>query len=180
VKNKLLTLAGALALLAVLGTYYAKPLLAQVRAALVSDVDNPARGFVQLSFLAVLPPGFQTEVLRFDPKFVVPAGKRLVIDMVSASTSTLQAGVSPRDLWIVSGSSPSVCAEGIGLAPVVMMPLTYEGTDYNDGPEYGGLARTQAYIDTAMCLAVEINHNQPVNDMTAWQVAISGHLVTLP
>jgi len=179
-KNKLLTLAGALALVAVLGTYYAKPLLAQVRAALVSDVDNPARGFVQLSFLASLPPGFQTPVLNFDPKFVVPTGKRLVIDMVSASTSTLQAGVSPKDLWIGSGSSPTNCSIGFGITPVVMMPLTYEGTNSTSGPQYGGLARTQAYIDTGMCLAVEINHNQPVNDMTAWQVAISGHLVTLP
>ena len=40
-KNKLLTFAGALALLALLGHFYAKPLLASV-AALVRDVDNGA------------------------------------------------------------------------------------------------------------------------------------------
>lgn len=43
-KNKLLTLAGALALLVVLGKFYAAPAIAQaVRAALVQDRDNPAR-----------------------------------------------------------------------------------------------------------------------------------------
>lgn len=45
-KQKMLAMAGVLALLAVLGRFYAQPVLAQVRAALVSDVDNPARGFV--------------------------------------------------------------------------------------------------------------------------------------
>ena len=41
-KNRLLTFAGALVLLAVLGSYYAKPLLATV-AALVQDRDSKGR-----------------------------------------------------------------------------------------------------------------------------------------
>jgi len=42
-KHKLLTLAGALALLAVLVNYNAKPVLAQLRAALVKNIDEPGR-----------------------------------------------------------------------------------------------------------------------------------------
>jgi hypothetical protein len=42
-RNKLLTLAAVLALVAVLGMFYSKPLLAQVRAVLVATVDTPAR-----------------------------------------------------------------------------------------------------------------------------------------
>ncbi len=39
-KNRLLTFAGALALLAVLGHFYAVPLMAQVRAALVKNTGR--------------------------------------------------------------------------------------------------------------------------------------------
>jgi hypothetical protein len=46
-RNKLLTLAAMLALLAVLGEFFARPVIAQVRAALVQDVDNPARHVFQ-------------------------------------------------------------------------------------------------------------------------------------
>jgi hypothetical protein len=77
-KNRLLTLAGALALLAVLGSYYAKPLLAQVRAALVQDRDSPARNVYQVlnSCFNVTNPC----VIAFS---AVPAGKRLIIQQVS-------------------------------------------------------------------------------------------------
>jgi hypothetical protein len=42
-KNKLITLAATAALLAVLGHFYAKPLMAQVRAALTQNIDEPGR-----------------------------------------------------------------------------------------------------------------------------------------
>ena len=70
-KNKLLTMAGTLVLLAGLGHYFAKPLLAQVRAALVRDSDNPA---LQPVMFAI---GDNPQTFR------VPAGKRLVIEYVS-------------------------------------------------------------------------------------------------
>jgi len=85
-KNKLLTLAGTLATLAVLGHFYAKPLLAQVRAALVQDRDQPARQ----PFAATFPLRFGVfdDVFFLDKQTtgtlsnVVPAGKRLVITHV--------------------------------------------------------------------------------------------------
>jgi hypothetical protein len=78
-KNKLLTFAGALALLATLGHFYAKPLLAQVRAALVQNVDDPGR----IPYQGVRACFFQSNnfcTVNFPP---VPAGKRLVITHVS-------------------------------------------------------------------------------------------------
>ena len=42
-KNRLMTFAGALALLAVLGKFYAPPLMAQVKATFIQDVDQAAR-----------------------------------------------------------------------------------------------------------------------------------------
>jgi hypothetical protein len=47
-KNRLLALAGALALLAVLGEFCTKPVVAQVRAALVANVDEPTRSPYQV------------------------------------------------------------------------------------------------------------------------------------
>jgi len=82
-KNRMLTFAGVLALLAVLGHYYAKPLLAQVRAALVQDADNPARhpysqevGTEDCDRLGCS--------IRFP---AVPPGKRLVVQQVNGFVS---------------------------------------------------------------------------------------------
>ncbi len=46
-KHRLLTMAGGLVLFAVLGKFVAVPAIAQVRAALVRDIDNPARNAFQ-------------------------------------------------------------------------------------------------------------------------------------
>jgi hypothetical protein len=78
-KNRLLTFAGALALLAVLGRFYAVPVLAQVRAALVKNIDERGRtpyGQTASCFTAgstVCPAIFPA----------VPANKRLVIEHVN-------------------------------------------------------------------------------------------------
>ena len=84
-KNMLLTFAGALVLLAVLGGYYAKPLLATV-AALVQDRDSKGRNVYQEveSCFNVTNPcqiAFAT----------VPAGKRLIIEQVSALVTLPEA-----------------------------------------------------------------------------------------
>src|ERR1700704_2000436 len=99
-KNKLLILAGALALVAVIGLFYGKPLLAQVRAALVSDVDNPARGFVQLHFVASGNGAFQ---INHDPQYLVPAGKRLVIDTISTMSIQTIKSQATSGLWLREG-----------------------------------------------------------------------------
>lgn len=72
-RNKLMTLAGGLALAGVLGHFYAKPLLAQVRAALVQNVDEPARHVWTFA-------GYSA----FSNTYTVPAGQTLVIDEVGS------------------------------------------------------------------------------------------------
>jgi hypothetical protein len=78
-KNRLWTLAGVLALLAVLGKFYAAPLVAQVRATLVQDRDSRARNLYQAvnNCFNVTSPCQITFA-------AVPAGKRLIIEQVSA------------------------------------------------------------------------------------------------
>jgi hypothetical protein len=78
-KRRLWTLAGALALLAVLGKFYAVPLVAQVRAAIVQDRDAKARNIYQSvqNCFNVTNPCQVTFA-------AVPAGKRLIVEQVSA------------------------------------------------------------------------------------------------
>jgi hypothetical protein len=81
-KNKLLTLAAALALLAVLGHFYAKPLLAQVRAALVKNLDEPGRNpYAQNVRGDSTAGGCQSATIT------VPANRRLVIENVTFEAS---------------------------------------------------------------------------------------------
>ena len=78
-RNRLWTLAATLALLAVLGKFYAKPLIAQVKAAIVQDRDSKARNIYQaLNNCSNVSNPCQINFAA------VPAGKRLIIEQVSA------------------------------------------------------------------------------------------------
>ena len=82
-KNRLVTLAAGLVLLAVAGKFVAVPAIAQaVRAALVRDVDNPARNAVQ----------FELYGYYGSSDYIVPAGKTLVIEDVAFYTPYSSAG----------------------------------------------------------------------------------------
>jgi hypothetical protein len=78
-RNRLWTFAAALVLLAVVGKFYAVPLAAQVRAAIVQDRDSKARNVyqeVESCFNVANPCAI--------PFAAVPAGKRLIVEQVSA------------------------------------------------------------------------------------------------
>jgi len=92
-KNRLITLAGALALVAVLGKFYAVPAFAQVRAALVQDRDNKARS----PFRTNVSCGYAAGVCATDLP-PVPAGKRLVIENISGEADMQ----GPSDLYRIS------------------------------------------------------------------------------
>jgi hypothetical protein len=85
-KNRLVTLAGALALLAVLGKYYAAPAIAQVvRAAVVKNVDEKGRiPYIVAGFSSCSPFGTTGAECSFA---AVPANKRLVIEYINAGLS---------------------------------------------------------------------------------------------
>jgi hypothetical protein len=89
-KNKLLTLAGALALLTILGTHYAKPLLAQVRAAVVKNIDEPARVPYQAQIICggVSQCNLGANHGPFFSLPQIPDHSRLVIDQISLLIQT--------------------------------------------------------------------------------------------
>jgi len=70
--------AAGLAVAAFVGGDLAKPLIAQVRAALVRDVDHPARQAVTIRK--------HTLVNSFEAVYTVPANKKLVVEHVNCST----------------------------------------------------------------------------------------------
>ena len=96
-KNKLLTMAAALVLIAVVGKFYAQPVMAQVRAALVQDVDQPARA----PFQVTVPININN--FNFTP-VTIPTGKRLVIDYISMSGAAQTAGTDVQPIIIFSSS----------------------------------------------------------------------------
>jgi len=91
-KNRLVTIAGALALLAVLGRSYATPASAQwVKVALVKNVDEKGRAPYMQFQARSCPGGGATECQVVFPP--VPAGKRLVLECVNASVNFATNGV---------------------------------------------------------------------------------------
>ena len=82
-KNRLFTLAGALALLAVVGKFYAVPVFAQVRAALTKNIDEKGRiPYIQSGSTNCVNPFC---FLNFP---AVPAGKRLVLEYVNLTLNS--------------------------------------------------------------------------------------------
>lgn len=86
----MLQLAGILAVLAVIGKFYAAPALAQVRAALVQDRDQRGRNFYQE--VQNCQNAVSVCVISFA---AVPAGKRLIIEHVSALARMTAADTIP-------------------------------------------------------------------------------------
>lgn len=158
-KNKLLTLAGALALIAVLGKFYAKPVMAQVRAALVQDVDQPARA----PFQVTVP--INVNNFTYTP-VSIPAGKRLVVDYIA-----------------MSGAAQS--ASG-GIQPIIILSSSVSGSAnalYYVAPEQSGTVPGQYYhTEKATIYADSLNVSPAFAGYSpsfmAFNVVISGHLIT--
>lgn len=183
-KSKLLTLAGMLALIAVAGKYYEVPLMAQVRAALVSDVDNPARNSVRLNLDVAQPQGIGSAIICFETGYTVPAGKRLVIDDVSARTSVGLSTVAGMftELTTNLASLGGNCGAGsfstkkhIAVVPFTSQFFDAFGTRYSAAHE-----RTQFFVDTGELLGLEVWNSALVHNDLIYKVNISGHLVSLP
>jgi hypothetical protein len=189
--NRLIATAGALALLAVLGRYGAQPLLAQVRAALVSDVDNPARGFVQFSRFVGPPQTTFTHDWNQDLQYTVPAGRRLVVDNISAISFALFSNQVTTPFLLVIGNNTADCNPNtlggafdrviIGDRSAVALPLIFNGVDTSASPNsnsYGNSMRVQAYADSGQCLGGRFTTSTSMTFPTALSVTVSGHLVT--
>jgi hypothetical protein len=159
-RNKLLTLASAFTLLAVLGHFYAKPLLAQARAALVKNIDEPGRTPYQQTGSCTNP--FIDGLRSGSCDVVFPAitsGKRAVIEYVTA------------DLATTSDITPSVALQenALGGGAVLVSPVfpRFSG-------DFGVSDRIQMYIN---------GDEQPkflaATGLGVNSVTISGYLVDL-
>jgi len=156
-KNKLLTLAGTLAVLAVLGHFYAKPLLAQVRAALVQDVDNPARHPFYLE-LDATPGGNST--------YTVPSGQRVIIEFISQSIDVGQP---------FSGTAESIFF--LMIQPPNHGPTQYHSLYATFPGRLGGMQTpVRIYVDPGATLTT--GGFEQGNSFT--QTFMSGYTVTLP
>jgi hypothetical protein len=137
-KSKLLTLAGALGLLALLGHFYAKPLMAQVRAALVQNVDEPARHVWTFN-------GYSA----FDNTYTVPAGQTLVIEEVGSL-----CGASVWTIYIDPSSSANrgsfYFAAGNSIGALAQHSRIYvragQTFNINEYPDRGDLFSIHGYL----------------------------------
>jgi hypothetical protein len=157
-KNKLLTLAGVLALLGVLGKFYARPVMAQVRAALVQDIDQPARAPFQASVQLTFGGTVQVPVS-------IPSGERLVVESVNVSGGGFSAG---------GGVQPVALLEaGVAGNPVVNYYFApSESPLAND--EFYGSWPAAIYADS---LVIGMGYAGYVPNSLGLTVRISGHLI---
>ena len=124
--RKLWTATAVLVLLAVIGKFYARPVLAQVRAALVENIDEPGHNAFALS-------GGSTYSFY---SFTVPAGKRYIIDQYSAActvASSTQLTLLEVDTT-VGGTLVTVSAPAHVLN--ANSPQTYRWSATGLGPVY--------------------------------------------
>lgn len=157
-KNKLLTFAGALALLGVLGKSYAPPLMAQVRAALVQDVDQPARA----PFQVTVPVNINN--FTFTP-VSIPAGHRLVVDYISMSGAAQTTGADVQPIIILSSSVAGSANALYYIAP--QQSGTVPGQYYHT-------EKTTIYADS---LNVSPAFAGFTPSFLSFNVVISGHLI---
>jgi len=159
-KNKLLTLAAGLTLLAVVGKFYAQPVMAQVRAALVQDVDQPARAPFQVT-VTVNP------VANFNyTQVAIPAGKRLVIDYVSISGAAFSNSGAIQPIVILNSTLGGGQNSLYYLAPPANASLP---------TQYYMAQPTTIYADT-LYVGPAFAGFTPTFDVMS--VVISGHLIT--
>jgi len=167
-KNKLLTLAGALVLLVVLGKFYAQPLLAQVRAALVESIDEPGRQPYQQTVLFNQTNEGCTAFfcsVSFNP---VPAGFRLVITHASALFALVPGGTGPR---------VSLAIDDNIFGTTLLLPTPI----FNDFTNYVASSPVSFYVDAGHTPFLLLEGNQVLHDgsITA-EATIVGHLVSVP
>jgi hypothetical protein len=162
-KNRLITLAGALALAAVLGKFYAVPAFGQVRAALMQDRDSKARNYYQTSNLSC---GYAVSICSTDLP-VVPAGKRLVIEHVSGEADT----IGPTDLYRVSLWAKNLWASAyLEFGSANLTPNNLYARPFNQA--------VFATFDAGQ--TPQLTLQTTGNGAFAWQAVITGYMIDIP
>jgi hypothetical protein len=159
-KHRLLTFAGVLALLAVMGKFYAEPLMAQVRAALVKNVDERGRN----PYTAFLPcySANTNSCTAFFP--AVPANMELVVEHISMSVDTPTA-LANVDFY----------GNGAQASPL----LTVQGKDASGNTIYIGNQPLLAYFSAGQTPSVAVFANAGSFEFVSGSVTLTGYLVNL-
>jgi len=159
-RNKLFTFAGALALTAVLGKFYAVPALAQgIRAALVKNIDEKGRTpYMEYTVRSCTGGGPNVCELVFPP---VPPGKRLIVEQVNAGVSLASGGL--RFAALVA--PPNV---------VFLLPAR----SLSDSNLFVVNESVLTYFESGQTPLVRIGFTAPA-DVPAVNAAISGYLADL-
>jgi hypothetical protein len=180
------SLSAVLLLLAVLGKFYAKPLLAQVRAALVQNINEPGLNpyWSQLNILPDAAPGCSNPLgatgglceIVF-PK--VPAGKRLVITNVTGVITAAAPGI-PAPGIVLRGLDANGNLSG---TPILMPSSTVTpGTRSFSAVNLIGInASVLAYYDAGITPVIDIALTSYFAEFppNSGSVTISGYLVNL-
>ncbi len=162
-KNKLHTFAAALMLLAVAGTFYAMPAMAQARPTLVQNTDEPARA----PFQTTVSLNFSTSTLFVSVP--IPSGKRLVIDYVSVSGAAASNSGAIQPVIILESSvagSPSVNY----YLQQTQSPLVTS--------QYASAGPMTIYSDSLAVAFAYSGFAPTAPGFAVFNVCISGHLIT--
>jgi hypothetical protein len=166
--------------LAALSGFAAEPALAQARAAIVENVDEPGRNpYASTVFFAngfVFPAGGTCGGSQCELHFqVVPAGKRLVVTNVIGNVYVDTPGViAPVLLFPLANSTQGTTM----MLPSGLMAGTYQGSNM-----IGISAEIHAYFEAGATPAigiVPIGSISVLGSKGSTAITLSGYLVSLP
>ena len=166
-KRNLWLIALVLVFSALLAKEFARPVLAQVRAALVQDVDEPGRNILVIS-------GASANNFPSFADFQVPAGKRYVIEQYTADCLVDNTGtVSNIQLSGQAGSANTLSS----VVPhfVSNSPGTFNGHVVN---EWVGTGNGPFYADPGTFIHAAAD--SPTNVIRICSFFLSGHIVSNP
>jgi hypothetical protein len=159
---------GLFALAAVAASALVPPVVAQVRAALVRDVDHPARSSVLFAADVSIP---NTEFNDSVFTGVIPPGKKLVVEFVTANCSSPSAD---RLQLVLELRQP-----GGALSPPVKIPVVQEPLSHlPQSSAWGAAEMTRLYADHHPQGSVRVSAFRFTNaGNVACDVILSGHTV---
>jgi hypothetical protein len=167
-RNKLWTCAAVLTLLAVLGKFYAKPLLAQARAVLVQNTDEPGRHpYRQTVFFDQTQCFARGCVLPFD---AVPAGYRLVITYASVLYGINNSSSAPLVDLVINGGPADA------RPPTLYLPVPVAAGGYS----YVTSSPITFFADAGQRPTLELGGGVVTSNSFVAVATLSGYFVTVP
>jgi hypothetical protein len=171
-KNYIWMAAGVSAL-SVVGAFTAKPLLAQIRAALVQNVDEPGRNPYS-SYIFVRPENCVqlTCSVQFD---AIPAGKRLVATSVIGTIPVARPGIITFFFLYSPQNQNTKPAQW-------QIPTSLIGTDmFSDRNLFGVSSQLTSFFEPNTTPKVDFGTTGSVSDFgVLGSITLSGYLVSLP